>query len=213
MIKRISLLGAAAGIAASLLGAPAMAATDGLAISDLIAGGTGCPKTGPYQVSAHLLGDNLVVDFPAFDVLAGTVYSNNDGTGTFRTTARGNCAVSIKVTPPAGFAFAATDVTSRGYATLATGANASAIATVNLAGDDATGTARTDLKGPFYNSFTLAGKIDEPRYSKCGEATRMTVDTMAAINHGTAEKSATSWVENGGRDDKLVSVKLGLKAC
>ncbi|GAA2528902.1 DUF4360 domain-containing protein [Pilimelia columellifera] len=210
----------AAGLAATMLATPAFAAAEPtppptaaqITVDAVTSGGGGCAS--PNRTVTAVNNDGTIaIRYPAIDILAGAIYNQPDGGHIFKNLARANCAVTLQLTPPVGYTYAVIRADGTGYATVPAGSTATASATYKFAGETASSTAKATFDGPVYDTFTYSDQPAEPNWAKCDESRGLNVNLAGVVNHRDGDKSETSWLELGGLDDTLFSLKLGIKPC
>lgn len=187
----------AAGIAMSLVAAPASAQddpppTERITVEVVTVNGSGCPAGTAVVATAA---DNTAFTVAYSDYLAQV------GAGAAPTDLRKNCQLALRVKVPQGFTFAIAQADYRGYAHLAYGASATQLASYYIQGTSTTNRSSHPISGPYSDSwqFTDQAELAEVVYAPCGEERLLNVNTELRVHSGTSG-SASSFVTMDSTD-------------
>ncbi|MCA2213297.1 DUF4360 domain-containing protein [Jidongwangia harbinensis] len=181
---------AAAGMAASLLVAPAAPAApeaptpEGITFSVVTVNGSGCPagstrvRTSPDGTSFSVLYSDFVAE---------------DGAHAGATEFRKNCQLNLLVSIPQGFSYAIAQVDYRGHARLYSGASATQSAYYYFTGQSATAETNYSLSGPYSGRWTNSDAAEVAVYSPCAEQTNFNINADLRVRAGSAEASR-NWI-------------------
>jgi hypothetical protein len=165
-----------AGAAAALLLTSAAAAPGTtsppapLSVSVVSINGSGCPQ-GTASVSVSSDTPALEIRYSAFNAAAGP--------GTSPTGSRKNCQIILGIRPPAGFTYAVSGVSDRGYADLERGATALVQSTYDVQGSPEQTVIPHRFTGPLHDEWTAVDRSDgtSAQFAPCGALRYLNIDT------------------------------------
>lgn len=182
---------AAAGMAASLLVAPAAPAApeaapapEGITFSVVTINGSGCPA-GTARV-------RTAPDGSSFSVLYSDFVAE-DGGQAGATEFRKNCQLNLLVSIPQGFSYAIAEVEYRGHARLHAGASATQSAYYYFTGQSATAETNYSINGPYSGRWSNSDAAEVAVYSPCAEQTNFNINADLRVRAGSAEASR-NWI-------------------
>lgn len=183
---------ALAGLAASLLAAPAAAPAmsdtappSGITFSVVTVNGSGCPA-GTARVHTAADGTSFTVVYSDFVASAGGPVDTTEF--------RKNCQINLQVDIPQGFTYAIAEAEYRGHARLYSGATAEQNAYYYFTGTSPTTETNYVLNGPYNGRWKNADKAEVAAliYAPCGVRTNLNINTDLRVRAGTAE--VRNWI-------------------
>lgn len=187
---------AAAGMALSMIAAPAIAQddppADRIVIDVVTVNGSGCPA-GTAAVAAA--SDNTAFTVTYSDYLAQV------GQGADPTDLRKNCQLSLRLHIPQGFTYAIAQADYRGFAHLARGASAAQLAGYYFQGSSPTTRSSHPMSGPYSDNWQFTDRTDmaELVFAPCGEERNLNVNTEVRVSSGSSG-TASSFVTMDSTD-------------
>ncbi|WP_158887371.1 DUF4360 domain-containing protein [Amycolatopsis anabasis] len=192
---------AAAGVAMSLLTAPASAQPSGpppdrITVDIVTVNGSGCP---PGTAAIAVSSDNTAFTVTYSDYLA------QAGAGASPTDFRKNCQLNLQVHYPQGFTYAIAKADYRGFAHLEKGASALERANYYFQGQSATERVSHTFNGPFSDDWQTTDQTDWASlvWAPCGEYRNLNVNTELRVNAGSARPDTTSFISMDSTDGSV----------
>lgn len=178
------------GLAVVLLGspltvaAPAYAAPPGgVGIDVLNVNGSGC-RQGTVAVALSPDNTAFTVTYSGYLAQVGVGAGRNDGLK--------DCRINVRVSPPAGHAYAVDTVDYRGFASLAAGADAVEYATYYVNGSARPAYRTYSFAGPFSDTWQTSDVASSPVYGACGATRVLSIDTQLQVRVGSSDPATTT---------------------
>lgn len=168
--------------------------------------GSGCPSGTTISVAP----DNTSFFVAYSDYIAVA------GAGSAPTEFRKNCLLNVLVHVPQGFSFAIAEATYTGFASLASGANASQRANYFFAGDPANHVVVHSFNGPMLDDWqtTDTAEVATLVFSPCGVSRNLNINTELRVSNGTAAANSTNWIAMDATRASVQNIfRLAWKRC
>lgn len=169
--------------------------------------GTGCK---PGTTTVAMSGDNT-----AFTVLF-SGYVASVGAGTKTPDANRTCRIKLKLSAVPGFSHTITTVDNRGYASLAAGVTATALAGYTFQGSPPAVDQVHTFVGPLVDGWQTTDGTDPAAspFGPCGAARNLTITSTLHVDLGRADPTAFSMIAMDAVDGALpLTYHLGWRAC
>ncbi|GAB1695106.1 DUF4360 domain-containing protein [Krasilnikovia sp. M28-CT-15] len=190
-----------------VVGAPTAASPsppDGVVIEVVTASGSSCR---PGTVAVALSPDRQAFTVTYSEYLAAAGGSAKTGDATQK------CKLTVQLQVPDGVAYAVTQADYRGFASLATGANAALRASYRFQGDPQPTPVEHPFTGPYADDWQVTDRTDPVVFGPCGKARKFTIDTELMVDAGTAP-AQTSFIVMDSTDGSFgTTYRLAWRPC
>jgi hypothetical protein len=176
-------------------------------ITDMTYNGSGCPIG---STVAHVADDATTFTVIHSQFLAQV------GPGIMASEARKNCQINLGLFVPQGFSYAIASVDYRGYAELASGANAKQKATYYFEGRPVQGSTTHTFTGPMADDWHVNETADVAAlvWSPCGEKRNLNINAEVRLSRGTSPASASSYMTMDSEDGSIQTIyHIAWKTC
>lgn len=170
------------------------------------ANGTGCKAEGEKVRVRSFASGVVELNLPQMKAKAG---GNRGRSATL------NCAVSLEVTPPAGYTYAVQTLGIKGFAYLDEGTAGKTIVTAFLAGQATTGKVSTDLTGEYRGRWVELDAPEPEIAATCGETRNLNVNARISADAGAdfKNKTASMTLRSSSAQDHDVVLALRTVKC
>ncbi|GAB1643669.1 DUF4360 domain-containing protein [Krasilnikovia sp. MM14-A1259] len=197
----------AAVVAASgpvLAGTATVPPPGGVVIDVVTANGSSC-RPGTVAVALSPDREAFTVTYSEYLAAAGAGAKTGDATR--------KCKLTVQLQVPDGVAYAVTQADYRGFASLASGANAVLRASYRFQGDPQPTPVEHPFPGPWADDWQVTDRTEPVVFGPCGKARKFTIDTELTVDAGTATAQSNFIVMDSTDGSFGTTYRIAWRSC